>query len=535
MNRRSDRTVSNHRGRMGREKNRKYSNTRYQLKAAYDENKRIYTVLDISADSTLDDLCIMILDAFDFTHEHLYLFNFDGTGYGEGDYVYYFMPESGEKGTDIRLGELDLVLKQKFYFLYDFGDDWGFQIQVQKIYETEEHVINGIVSVKGELQQYPEWDEDDRPEEWDEDNEMDFLDEEELEKPFGFQISREITVREILDTLEEDDLRMHAAAFLGDEERSACLVEKDIDWVRERYAQAVLQNREHMLLFLRNTAAEVFLFLMTAGTDSESGILNWDDFKIELPIEEEIYSQEVSVALMHLYSMGACMPEMDNEGMVHSFLISQEMRDAYEKWISRPSVGKKLQLYKKVQEIVDVLLLRYGIVEMDKLHEICQDVLGKKIKKEDLEFLINGRLVYFGRYDIYTSEEGVLYVSVLDEAISGHILCERKQYPDLTYQTFSLKELENYIENGPYWDVEGYDELMDALWKTVQDVQALGMMLQSFTNLAVVGVSADDIIRAIRSELNSSGKRMTKKLQGMIRDAVKNMPLAARYGYKAEK
>lgn len=577
MNRKNSRAASSRRGKSGREKSRKRSSIRYQLKAAYDGNQRIYTVVDISASSTLDDLCSMILDAFDFTHEHLYLFNFDGIGYGEGDRVYYFMPEPGEKGTDVRLEELNLTLKQKFYFLYDFGDDWGFRIQVQKIYETEEHVINGIVSVKGELEQYPEWAEDDELEEWEEDDEFDCLDEEEWnelmsmfdeeelealrnmnvedmdeteleqlitgiinskleelqEEIIGFRISPGLTVREVLDTVEDDDVRTYAAVFLGNEESSDCLMEKDIDWVRDQYARALLQDREHMLLFLKDTTAELLQFLMTAKPDPESNILDWEDMRINMPMEEELYSQELSLSLMHLYSMGVCMPEMDDKGKIHSFLISQEMRDSYEKWFKRPATGKKLDMYKELQEIANVLLLRYGMIEIDKLREIYQDVMHKTIKKEDFEVLVNGRLVYFGRYNIYISEEDVFYVSAFDEITSRNILYERTQYPDLTYRHFGLNELESYIENGPYWDVEGYDEFMNAIWKSVQDIQALGMILRSFTDLGILGASADDIIKEIRSELNSSGKRMTKKLQGLIQNAAKNMPLAARYGHKA--
>ena len=74
----------------------KRSRVRYEIKASYERNKRIYTVLDISADKTLDDLCEMILDAFDFDYDHLYLFNFSGSGYAGGENVYYFMPEPGQ-------------------------------------------------------------------------------------------------------------------------------------------------------------------------------------------------------------------------------------------------------------------------------------------------------------------------------------------------------------------------------------------------------------------------------------------------------
>lgn len=546
MNKRGSR-AGNSSGRRGERR----SNIRYRLKASYEENKRIYTVLDISADSTLDDLCCMILDAFDFTYEHLYLFNFDGRGYGEGDHVYFFMPEKGQNGTDIRLSQLNLTLKQKFYFLYNFGDDWGFDIQVQKIYETDEHVINGIVTVIGELKQYPVLDEEDFDalSELDIENlDMENLDMEELEELVAgivgrkwcdshepaacFRISSDITVKEVLDTLDEDDLRSYAAVFLGDEERSDCLVKKNIDQVRSRYAQALLQNKEHMLLFLKYTAGNLFQFLMTAEADEESGVLDWNDLCLSMPLDDEVYAQEFSLALMYLYSIGVCMPEMNEEDMIQSFLIPQEMRDAYGNWLKQPEVCQKQSFYDKLQETAIILVLRYGVIEMDKLYEICQCMLHEKIKEEDFAYLISSRLVYFGRFDIYVLEENRrTYVSAFDLETTEDVVHKREDYPNLTYRSFSLLDCENYITNGPFWDVEGYQELVEAVWKSVQDVQVLSTIVRTATDLGMLGTEEDRIIGEIRLQLNASGKRMTRKLQGLIRNMAKNMPRAVWYGY----
>ncbi|MBQ6319782.1 MAG: hypothetical protein IJI23_08405 [Lachnospiraceae bacterium] len=38
------------------------------------EGRNVYRVIEMPGSSTLDDLCNIILRAFDFTHEHLYEF-----------------------------------------------------------------------------------------------------------------------------------------------------------------------------------------------------------------------------------------------------------------------------------------------------------------------------------------------------------------------------------------------------------------------------------------------------------------------------
>lgn len=50
---------------------------------------------------------------------------------------------------------------QKFALHYDFGDDWMFTITVSKISEVQENFKPRIIKSKGNIQQYPDWDEED--------------------------------------------------------------------------------------------------------------------------------------------------------------------------------------------------------------------------------------------------------------------------------------------------------------------------------------------------------------------------------------
>lgn len=115
--------------------------------------REVYRNIEICGDETLDRLCQIILEAFDFDDEHLYEFCMDNCMYSENSYQ--SDPEEDDASTDIALDKLKLNKGQKFSLHYDFGDDWMFTITVHKINEVEESFEPRIVKSKGQIQQYP--------------------------------------------------------------------------------------------------------------------------------------------------------------------------------------------------------------------------------------------------------------------------------------------------------------------------------------------------------------------------------------------
>ena len=120
-------------------------------------------MIRISGHETLDALCRIILEAFDFIDEHLYEFCMDNRMYSDDSYQ--SDPEDDEPSTRISLDELHLEKGQNFSLHYDFGDDWMFTIHVQKIEKTEQDSEPVVVKAQGEIEQYASLDEWD--EEWD--------------------------------------------------------------------------------------------------------------------------------------------------------------------------------------------------------------------------------------------------------------------------------------------------------------------------------------------------------------------------------
>ncbi len=118
--------------------------------------REVYRVIEISGEHSLDNLCSVILKAFEFVDEHLYEFCMDNRMYSE--YCYQSDPEDGEPSTRTKLDKIGLKTKQKFSLHYDFGDDWMFTITVQNITEVSKKTAPVVIKGKGFKQQYPEWD-----------------------------------------------------------------------------------------------------------------------------------------------------------------------------------------------------------------------------------------------------------------------------------------------------------------------------------------------------------------------------------------
>lgn len=107
-----------------------------------------YRVIEISGDDTLDRLCDVILYAFDFDRDHLYEFSMSGRLYSDDNFS-NTQDYEGQPSTDIKLDQLGLQKGQNFIFHYDFGDDWVFQIHVQKMQDEKARTIAHVTEREG--------------------------------------------------------------------------------------------------------------------------------------------------------------------------------------------------------------------------------------------------------------------------------------------------------------------------------------------------------------------------------------------------
>lgn len=135
-----------------------------------------YRHIRISADDTLYDLHSAILKAFDFVDDHAHAFFMDNKLWGNKDSSYMAAGMSGSRSTsDYRLKQLSLKPGSKFKYVFDFGEEWAFDLRVLRLLD-EATDSPRIVRSAGESPSQYDWDEEDEPnDERDDDDMPDFL------------------------------------------------------------------------------------------------------------------------------------------------------------------------------------------------------------------------------------------------------------------------------------------------------------------------------------------------------------------------
>lgn len=127
---------------------RTHSDKEYRFKVNLKGAKRIWRLIALRGDQTLDDLHEAIFLAFDRFDAHLYSFYFPKAprrrpsgGQVPREYAAPFMFEEPDPfGTQrrfdaarTRVDTLALKVGQQFEYLFDFGDSWWHEIRVEQV------------------------------------------------------------------------------------------------------------------------------------------------------------------------------------------------------------------------------------------------------------------------------------------------------------------------------------------------------------------------------------------------------------------
>jgi hypothetical protein len=149
----------------------------YCIKVALFYKKRIYRNIEILENQSLADLHESIFKAFDRYDEHLYSFFLTGKAIKSTSYIYDY-PEithpmnledlSGfaykkkYNAEKMKIRDLDLDEKDKFYYLFDFGDEWWHELTMLKIEDAAGS--KGYPKITKKIgdspEQYPDYDDD---------------------------------------------------------------------------------------------------------------------------------------------------------------------------------------------------------------------------------------------------------------------------------------------------------------------------------------------------------------------------------------
>ncbi|MCG8607058.1 plasmid pRiA4b ORF-3 family protein [bacterium] len=118
----------------------------YTFKVALDFDKRTYRAIEICGNQTLDTFHQIIFDAFDRDDEHLYSFYLTRKPIRSirrrYDFSEYTNSEAAEEGYSYSqihdaysatIEQLKINVKDKLYYLFDFGDSWWHEITLLSI------------------------------------------------------------------------------------------------------------------------------------------------------------------------------------------------------------------------------------------------------------------------------------------------------------------------------------------------------------------------------------------------------------------
>lgn len=111
----------------------------FAFKVKWFYNKREWHQVEILGSSTLDDLHEFIMENFELEFGHLYSFFMSNKAW-DANTEYSHPKGEGHSAKKIRISGLKLEIKQKFMYLYDYGDELRFEVELTGIKDREESV-----------------------------------------------------------------------------------------------------------------------------------------------------------------------------------------------------------------------------------------------------------------------------------------------------------------------------------------------------------------------------------------------------------
>ena len=132
----------------------------FKVKLKYD--KRTWRKIEVLGSQTLDDLHMAIQEAFNFDADPTHLYSFFMSGKAWDRHSEYCHPDAdGHPATKVKVESLNLKPKQKFLYLFDYGDQWEFEVEFLKEGTYEKAVYPRIIDSRGKApEQYSEYEEE---------------------------------------------------------------------------------------------------------------------------------------------------------------------------------------------------------------------------------------------------------------------------------------------------------------------------------------------------------------------------------------
>ncbi len=108
-------------------------------------SKSIWRKVILSAQHTMEDLNNIILRAYQFDEDHLYSFFMDGRKWSDDCIASPHDNGSHPNAARVKIGAVGLQPGQRILYLYDYGDEWCFDVEVEKIEEKSQQIVRPYV------------------------------------------------------------------------------------------------------------------------------------------------------------------------------------------------------------------------------------------------------------------------------------------------------------------------------------------------------------------------------------------------------
>ncbi|MDD4781216.1 MAG: hypothetical protein PHT02_11545 [Tissierellia bacterium] len=469
--------------------------TTYELKIEYKYNKDVYRIIRTDGSNTLDDLSNEILSAFDFDNDHLYMFSLKRKRY-DSDGYYHPEASGGKNADEISLNELNLKVRNKFLFVYDFGDEWLFDITVKKIEQSDILSLTFVKEQNGKLFQYPDW----------EDDYEEFSEDSVLENKYDF-IDSGKSMAELLAKNKPSELKS-IMRELG------IKIPKVLKRASFTYATEIVKflfsNKEKLLDLLTPSAAYHILYI---ADDNNNTIT---------PELMEILSLEV------LINMG--LLEISDEYESFKIEIADELYE-FADFFRVPELMEMINISYEWQKIISVLMNLYGVVDLEFLHKSLCNYLKNEIQYETLEKRVFMPMVAWGGMNVFNNE----YVSIatlFSKEQTELILTNRNNFDIYDYKKFKDEELSAIISDGIISLMPSLEDLTGYfIFEKEISPNAATLLISELSLNCLLGVNQEIILEMYKEVLDDYSLKLTKKLKNIIIKVIQEHPCSLLMGY----
>lgn len=445
---------------------------RYILKVNPVYQTEKYRIIEIDGTKSLDTLCRFILKAFYFDEDHLYMFSMNRKRYDPEGYYGPGAASDGERSAvATKISKLGLHVRNKILLLYDFGDEWMFDITVKKIMQTIKTEKTKVTQSKGFVQQYG----------YEEEEYALFSEEHKVDCE---EIEEDRVIYNVNDSAE--NLKANEVYFMSEDE-----LYKKFTPSMMLGLQATFERDTDTIIGLCQSS-DTFFFLNKMGV-IECTIEPGDKLKI--------------------------IVDKQFDSWVEKLLKSNMFQNNQ----------SRLELFEKV----DILLHVYGVIEPEKCCKLLNQYENsnysvEEITKDVVNAMLNWKNIYY-----YVDDEEKSYWSLFGDLDTQGILFMRFQYPVKKYREFDKEEwitmqVQGWRSIAPMYE-HIYPYLLAYSELYIDEVEAY---MHDLSIACLEDVDKTVLLEWAEEELKEEyGGKWSKKLCKMIGELWEQHPSAILKGY----